>query len=251
MITVTVTEVNLTYMGKHEWVPGFGTTETEQSLVVGEKAYRQLVGDSVADSFSSSRWFFELCDQTDDNCGDALRTLNAELTADAEISSVTDWSTTHRDVERNGGLIFGTPGLLSLQFVVASLASVASAFVFLSLVLTQRKRELAILQAIGASSNQVIRLVLFEILSIILVSMAMGVALGLAVAESFNGFFKLFGFIFQLLLGQSTTISRDLVWPWVELGLVNLSVLIAVVLALLYTTRRALQADLAVVLKGE
>ena len=251
VITVTVTEVNLTYMGKHEWVPGFGTTETEQSLVVGEKAYRQLVGDSVADSFSSSRWFFELCDQTDDNCGDALRTLNAELTADAEISSVTDWSTTHRDVERNGGLIFGTPGLLSLQFVVASLASVASAFVFLSLVLTQRKRELAILQAIGASSNQVIRLVLFEILSIILVSMAMGVALGLAVAESFNGFFKLFGFIFQLLLGQSTTISRDLVWPWVELGLVNLSVLIAVVLALLYTTRRALQADLAVVLKGE
>lgn len=251
VITVTVTEVNLTYMGKHEWVPGFGTTETEQSLVVGEKAYRQLVGDSVADSFSSSRWFFELCDQTDDNCGDALRILNAELTADAEISSVTDWSTTHRDVERNGGLIFGTPGLLSLQFVVASLASVASAFVFLSLVLTQRKRELAILQAIGASSNQVIRLVLFEILSIILVSMAMGVALGLAVAESFNGFFKLFGFIFQLLLGQSTTISRDLVWPWVELGLVNLSVLIAVVLALLYTTRRALQADLAVVLKGE
>ena len=251
VITVTVTEVNLTYMGKHEWVPGFGTTETEQSLVVGEKAYRQLVGDSVADSFSSSRWFFELCDQTDDNCGDALRTLNAELTADAEISSVTDWSTTHRDVERNGGLIFGTPGLLSLQFVVASLASVASAFVFLSLVLTQRKRELAILQAIGASSNQVIRLVLFEILSIILVSMAMGVALGLAVAESFNGFFKLFGFIFQLLLGQSTTISRDLVWPWFDLGLVNLSVLIAVVLALLYTTRRALQADLAVVLKGE
>lgn len=251
VITVTVTEVNLTYMGKHEWVPGFGTTETEQSLVVGEKAYRQLVGDSVADSFSSSRWFFELCDQTDDNCGDALRILNAELTTDAEISSVTDWSTTHRDVERNGGLIFGTPGLLSLQFVVASLASVASAFVFLSLVLTQRKRELAILQAIGASSNQVIRLVLFEILSIILVSMAMGVVLGLAVAESFNGFFKLFGFIFQLLLGQSTTISRDLVWPWVELGLVNLSVLIAVVLALLYTTRRALQADLAVVLKGE
>jgi hypothetical protein len=251
VITVTVTEVNLTYMGKHEWVPGFGTTETEQSLVVGEKTYRQLVGDSVADSFSSSRWFFELCDQTDDNCGDALRTLNAELTADAEISSVTDWSTTHRDVERNGGLIFGTPGLLSLQFVVASLASVASAFVFLSLVLTQRKRELAILQAIGASSNQVIRLVLFEILSIILVSMAMGVALGLAVAESFNGFFKLFGFIFQLLLGQSTTISRDLVWPWLDLGLVNLSVLIAVVLALLYTTRRALQADLAVVLKGE
>ena len=238
-------------MGQHQWGPGLRNSETEQALVIGEKTYRQLVGDSVADSFSSSRWFFDLCEQTDDDCGDALRTLNAELTNDADVSSVTDWSTTHRDVERNGGLIFGTPGLLSLQFVVASLASVASAFVFLSLVLTQRKRELAILQAIGASPNQVIRLVLFEILSIILVSMAMGVTLGIAVAQSFNGFFKVFGFIFQILLGQSSVISRDLVWPWLDLGLVNLSVLIAVVLALLYTTRRALQADLAVVLKGE
>ena len=251
IITVTVTEANLTYMGRHQWVPGLRSSETEQALVVGEQTYRQLVGDSVADTFSSTRWFFDLCDQTDDDCGDALRTLNAELSNDADVSSVIDWSTTHRDVERNGGLIFGTPGLLSLQFVVASLASVASAFVFLSLVLTQRKRELAILQAIGASSNQVIRLVLFEILSIILVSMAMGVTLGIAVAQSFNGFFKVFGFIFQILLGQSSVISRDLVWPWVDLGLVNLSVLIAVVLALLYTTRRALQADLAVVLKGE
>ena len=251
VVTVTVSEANITYMGQHQWVPGLRNSETEQALVIGEKTYRQLVGDSVADSFSSSRWFFDLCEQTDDDCGDALRTLNAELTNDADVSSVTDWSTTHRDVERNGGLIFGTPGLLSLQFVVASLASVASAFVFLSLVLTQRKRELAILQAIGASPNQVIRLVLFEILSIILVSMAMGVTLGIAVAQSFNGFFKVFGFIFQILLGQSSVISRDLVWPWLDLGLVNLSVLIAVVLALLYTTRRALQADLAVVLKGE
>ena len=251
IVAVTVTEANLTYMGQHKWIPGLSTTETEQSLVVGEKTYRQMVGDSAADSFSSSRWFFELCDQTDDNCGDVLRTLNAELNADAETSSVTDWSSTHREVERDGGLIFGTPGLLSLQFVVASLASVASAFVFLSLVLTQRKRELAILQAIGASSNQVIRLVLFEILSIIMASMAMGVALGLAVAYSFNGFFAAFGWLFQFFGGQSTPISRDLVWPWFDLGLVNLSVLIAVVLALLYTTRRALQADLAVVLKGE
>ena len=36
-----------------------------------------------------------------------------------------------------------------------------------------------------------------------------------------------------------------------DLAIVNASVLIAVLLALFYTTRRALQADLAVVLKGE
>jgi ABC-type lipoprotein release transport system permease subunit len=81
--------------------------------------------------------------------------------------------------------------------------------------------------------------------------MALGVILGLAIAESFNGFFGIFGYIFQLFLGQSAPIARELVWPWFDLALVNATVLIAVLLALLYTTRRALQADLAVVLKGE
>ena len=192
-----------------------------------------------------------MCDQTDDDCADALRAVNAEIVNGQGVSAAQDWSSAHRENERNGGLIFGTPGLLSLQFIVASLASVASAFVFLSLVLTQRKRELAILQAIGASPNQVMRLVLFEILSILTVSMALGVILGLAIAESFNGFFGVFGYIFQLFLGQSAPIDRDLVWPWFDLALVNASVLFAVLMALIYTTRRALQADLAVVLKGE
>ena len=101
--------------------------------------------------------------------GDDLESLGSKLKADARVSNVVDWSSTHKSVERNGGLIFGTPGLLSLQFVVASVAAVASSFVFLSLVLSQRQKELAVLQAIGASPNQIIRLVLFEILSIVMV----------------------------------------------------------------------------------
>jgi hypothetical protein len=238
-------------MGRHQWVPGLSSSEAEQAIVIGEATYRELVGDTSADSFSSARWFFELCDQSDGDCADALRLVSAEITNGNGISAVSDWPSVHSENERNGGLIFGTPGLLSMQFVVASLASVASAFVFLSLVLTQRKKELAILQAIGASPNQVIRLVLFEIMSILLVSMGLGVVLGLAIAESFNGFFGIFGFIFQLFLGAGVPIDRELVWPWFELAIVNTSVLVAVVVALLYTTRRALQADLAVVLKGE
>ncbi len=251
LVTTTVTESTVTYQGRHSWVPGLPSSEAEQAIVIGESTYRELVGNAAADSYASTRWFFELCDQSDEDCADALRTVSIEIGNGNGVTAASDWSTAHRENERNGGLIFGTPGLLSLQFVVASLASVASAFVFLSLVLTQRKRELAILQAIGASPNQVIRLVLFEILSILLVSMGLGVILGLAIAESFNGFFGIFGWIFQLFLGQSAPISRELVWPWLDLALVNASVLIAVMVALLYTTRRALQADLAVVLKGE
>jgi ABC-type antimicrobial peptide transport system permease subunit len=196
---------------------------------------------------NSTTWIIHLPDIS----GDELKALASIIEADSRVSSTNDWETAHEAVERDGGLIFGTPGLLSLQFVVASIAAVASAFVFLSLVLTQRQKELAILQAIGASPNQIIRLVLFEILSIVLVSMLLGIILGIGVAFSFNGFFDVFGFIFQIFGGTSTVIERELVYPWVQLGLVTLSVFGAVVLALVVTTRRALSADLASVLKGE
>ena len=74
-------------------------------------------------------------------------------------------------------------------------------------------------------------------MSILLVSMVLGVTLGLAVSESFNGFFSVFGFIFQLFLGQSNPIDRDLIWPWFEIIAVNGLVLIAVILSL-FTTKR-------------
>ena len=250
-ISTTVTDANIQYMGEHIWVPGLEPTQSSQVIVIGESTYKALVGNQTANSYTSNKWFFELCNQKDRGCADALRELSTEVSNVIGVSSSTDWPTVHEDNERKGGLIFGTPGLLSLQFVVASLASVASAFVFLSLVLTQRKRELAILQAIGASPNQIIRLVLFEIMAILLVSMGLGVILGLAIAEAFNGFFGIFGFIFQIFLGESAPIDRELIWPWFDLLLVNSSVLFAVVLALLYTTRKALKSDLAIVLKGE
>jgi hypothetical protein len=245
------TESTVNYEGRHQWVPGITSIEASSAIVIGEGSYRELVGDQIVDSHTSSVWMFELCDENDKECANALELLSADVKSNSGVVSASDWSTAHEQNERNGGLIFGTPGLLSMMFVVAALASISSAFVFLSLVLSQRKRELAILQAIGASPNQVIRLVLFEIMSILLVSMVLGVTLGLAVSESFNGFFSVFGFIFQLFLGQSNPIDRDLVWPWLEIIAVNGLVLVAVILSLLFTTRKALDSDLATVLKGE
>lgn len=250
-VETTTRNATVKYAGKHTWVPGLSTSEASQAIVIGESTWRQLVGDTAAESLNQTRWFFNLGDLADEEDGDLLRKIRVSFEADSRVSSVTDWSTTHREVERNGGMIFGTPGLLSLQFVVASLASIASAFVFLSLVLSQRRKDLAILQAIGASPNQVIRLTLFEILSIVIVSMVLGVILGVGISRAFNGFFAVFGFIFQIFGGSNTPIQRDLVWPWWELLLVNGTVMIVVVLALFFTTRRALKADLATVLKGE
>jgi ABC-type antimicrobial peptide transport system permease subunit/uncharacterized protein YjbI with pentapeptide repeats len=237
----------LRYIGVHQFIPGIPDDIMEQSLIIGEVAWRAFVGDDAVNNHTAYTWIIAI----DGIEGEELQALRANLEADYRVSSADDWSTAHEAVERNGGLIFGTPGLLSLQFVVASIAAIASAFVFLSLVLNQRQKELAVLQAIGASPNQIIRLVLFEILSIVVVSMFLGVILGMGLALSFNGMFEIFGFIFQIFGGSSTVITRDLVWPWFELSMVVLAVFIAVFIALLVTTRKALKADLATVLKGE
>ena len=246
-LIVTPFTTSMYYMGTHEYIPGVGAATIASALIIGEDSWRGLVGDDVANNLTSKTWIVRV----DGLTGDALESLASQIKADARVSGVLDWSSTHKEVERNGGLIFGTPGLLSLQFVVASVAAVASSFVFLSLVLSQRQKELAVLQAIGASPNQIIRLVLFEILSIVVVSMALGIVLGAGLALSFNGFFDIFGFIFQIFGGSSTTIQRTLVYPWSQIILVSLAVFAAVVVALLVTTRRALTADLASVLKGE
>ena len=246
-LEITKFSTELYYMGVHEYFPGIDSSVASATLIIGEEKWRSLVGDDAADNYTSTTWIIRV----DGVEGDDLESLASQLEADSRVSETLDWSSTHKEVERNGGLIFGTPGLLSLQFVVASVAAVASSFVFLSLVLNQRQKELAVLQAIGASPNQIIRLVLFEILSIVIVSMALGVLLGVGLALSFNGFFDIFGFIFQIFGGSSTVIERTLVYPWTQIVLVSIAVFAAVVVALLVTTRKALKSDLASVLKGE
>jgi len=248
---VTKHEFTSRYLGVHFWIPGQSTSTLNPAIIIGESTWHELVGNDSANNIVSATWYFDLGSFAHDSDGDDLRALRATLEADPMVVSASDWSTAHREVERDGGLIFGTPGLLSLQFVVASVAAVASSFVFLSLVLTQRQKELAILQAIGASPNQIIRLVLFEIIAIVAMSMILGIILGIGLAMSFNGFFSIFGFIFQIFGGSSTPIERELIWPWTQLALVSAAVFAAVLIALLVTTRRTLKADLASVLKGE
>ena len=246
VLIVTPYTTSMYYMGVHEYIPGVGAATIDSAVIIGESSWRELVQER-ADNYTSKTWIVRV----DGVTGEDLESLASKIEANASVASVLDWSTAHKEVERNGGLIFGTPGLLSLQFVVASVAAVASSFVFLSLVLSQRQKELAVLQAIGASPNQIIRLVLFEILSIVIVSMALGIVLGVGLALSFNGFFDIFGFIFQIFGGSSTVIDRTLVYPWTQIILVSLAVFAAVVVALLVTTRKALKSDLSSVLKGE
>jgi ABC-type antimicrobial peptide transport system permease subunit len=141
------------YMGLHEYIPGVSSPLIADSIIIGESSWKEFVGAEQVNNHNSTNWIYRVSDVD----GDALKALGSRLEADSRVANVLDWTTEHEAVERNGGLIFGTPGLLSLQFVVASIAAVASSFVFLSLVLNQRKKELAVLQAIGASPTQMFK----------------------------------------------------------------------------------------------
>ena len=246
---ITTYQTSMRYIGIHEFIPGVATNDMNNYLIINEQSYRALVGDQFVDNLRAQTWIVDV----DGISNDDLQVLTLLIAADSRFEGADDWETTHESVERNGGIIFGTQGLFTLQYLVASAAAIASAFVFLSLVLNQKKKELAILQAIGASPNQIIRLVLFEILSIVFFSMILGVILGMGLSLAFNGFFNIFGFLFQLFsgTGEEAVISRILQWPWWVITQVTLGVMTVVVIALVFTTRRALRADLAVVLKGE
>ena len=248
-IQITPYQTSIRYIGIHEFIPGVATNEMNNYLIINEQAYRNLVGDQEVNNLRATTWIVDI----DGLNNDEMQVLALLIAADSRFEGADDWETSHENVERNGGIIFGTQGLFTLQYIVASAAAIASAFVFLSLVLNQKKKELAILQAIGASPNQIIRLVLFEILSIVFFSMILGIILGMGLSLAFNGFFNIFGFLFQLFsgTGEEAVISRILQWPWWVITQVTLGVMTVVVIALVLTTRRALRADLAVVLKGE
>lgn len=238
------TSIVLDYSGEFDFIPGADFIQGS-AIIMGESSWRTLTG--AVGSPLATTWYFEIPGVA----GEDLVDLGREAGFVGGVAEIAEWETAHRLVERNGGLIFGTQGLLSLQFVVASAAAIASSFVFLSLVLNQRRKELAILQAIGGSHAQVARMVLFEVLAIVIGSMIMGIALGVGISYSFNGMFNLFGFLFQFMGGSSVGLTRELIWPVWQLAVICAGVLLAVIVALGWTVRQALKADLAQILKGE
>jgi len=241
--------VTVSYLGGHKWIPGMPKSIAANGVVlIAESTFRMLNGDK---DYKAKDWFVEFCDEKSKTCGDSLKELNSQIILNSSVVSVTDWQTEYDAVKRNGGLIFGTPGILSLQYVVAVFATLASSVVFLSLILGRRKRELAILQSIGASVSQLSRLVIFEVISVFAFCLLLGGMLGVALAKVFTGLFTLFGGGFQLVLGTQVVILRELVWPWSQVLIVNGLIFVLVFLALFITTFRAIRSDLPTVLKEE
>ena len=61
-LELQTTEYNqsLRYIGVHEFIPGVPTTTMADTLVIGETAWRALVGDSRWSNHNSTTWMFTL-----------------------------------------------------------------------------------------------------------------------------------------------------------------------------------------------
>jgi len=110
-IVITPFTTPMDYIGVHQFIPGVSAATMSSSLIIGESSWLALVGPDEVANYSSTTWIVEV----DGVGGEALEALASKLSADFRVSSVLDWSSSHKEVERNGGLIFGTPGLLSFN----------------------------------------------------------------------------------------------------------------------------------------
>lgn len=151
-----------------------------------------------------------------------------------------------RDLEEEKGDIgnqmnFGIPGLLTMMFITALVASITSAFAFSAIIMKRRKREFAVLQTLGASRGQVYKTAIGENSILMLISVVLGTIMGIVVSYQMNGFFELMGQI----LGRGE-LARVVFIPWWTIIIIGLVTLAGMLLAVALSARSAARQDLAV-----
>ena len=246
----TTDNLTINYLGRLNWLPSIPSASN--SLMIVESTFKELTNRNQSEAENMTMVFVEICDEQNTDCAKALTRLSAKLALNNSVSSANDWNSAYDVVKRNSGLIFGTPGLFSLQYVIAAISSIAACLVFLSLILSQRTKEMAIIQSIGGSRNQLGRLVIFEVMSVFITGLFLGGLLGFGLSLTFNGFFNVFGWLFQAAgLPGGSIITRELSWPISTLVSANGIIVICVSVSLTYALLKAISRDLVSALKED
>ena len=136
---------------------------------------------------------------------------------------------------------FGIPGLLTMMFITALAASITSAFAFSSIIMKRRMREFAVLQTLGASRGQVYKTAIGENALLMLISVVLGILLGIGVSYQMNGFFEFIG----EMLGRGE-LDRLVYIPWGTVLIIGLVTLAGMLTAVALSARSAARQDLAV-----
>jgi putative ABC transport system permease protein len=136
---------------------------------------------------------------------------------------------------------FGIPGLLSMMFFVAVIASLTSAFAFSAIIMERRKREFAVLQTIGASRKQIYKTALGENALMMLTSVIWGIIIGIGASFQLNGLFAFIG----VVLGREG-VPRIVEIPWLTIGIIGIATYTGMLIATVISIRSAARQDLSV-----
>ncbi|MFW9767286.1 MAG: FtsX-like permease family protein [Candidatus Thorarchaeota archaeon] len=134
-------------------------------------------------------------------------------------------------------------GLFSIGFLMSLILSIFALSISLGSVVRERRKEYAVMRAIGGSKRQIVSMVFSEFSGVVLASLALSIILGFA-----------FGFVFGYLLNIMSPFSRVLVstisFPLGFLSIVLFLEILTMVVGSYLPAREAANTDPAVVLRN-
>ncbi len=165
----------------------------------------------------------------------SVKTLPGELQKSEEIQNVD----------------FGIPGLLTADFLISLVAATLATFIFMSILMEQRKREFAILRSYGVSNRQIYKIVFSESIVLLLMSIIWGLILGIGLSVLFNGFFEFIA-IFTAPMSaifSGATLNRIIVFDFAGLIGTLLITFFAMLFATFLSVRGAANAKISTVVR--
>jgi len=134
-------------------------------------------------------------------------------------------------------------GVFSIGFVMSLTLSIFALSISLGSVVRERRKEYAVMRAIGGSKRQIVSMVFSEFTGVVLASLILSILLGVA-----------FGFIMGILLNNMMPFSRTLAGttsiPWNFLSIVLIIEIITMIIGAYLPAREASRTEPAVVLRN-
>ncbi|TXT57787.1 MAG: conserved membrane protein of unknown function [Candidatus Thorarchaeota archaeon] len=214
--------------------PGFGFQSGLSGFALANIAFVS----EMTDRATATLFLADLVCVTDEDL--VVRALN-------DLQGVTATTAGSFDLE---GISFGTAlflstvqGLFSIGFAMSLLLSMFALTLFLGSIVRERKRDYAILRAVGGSRQQIVKMVLSEFTGIVLAALALSLVLG-----------TIFGYVQSIVIFSMSPFARTLqalvVFPVGFLTGVLLLEVFMMILGAYWPAREASKTDPAIVLRN-
>jgi ABC-type antimicrobial peptide transport system permease subunit len=134
-------------------------------------------------------------------------------------------------------------GLFSIGFVMSLTLSLFALSISLGSVVRERRKEYAIMRAIGGSQRQVVSMVFSEFSGVVIASLALSLVLGAVFAY-------IMGLLLNVMSPFSRILSATIAFPFDFLAIVLLIEILAMIIGAYLPAREAARTDPAVVLRN-